>query len=125
MDEAKRDKAGLDDEPPGAEETLRGLEARLMHASLAAERLMREAATRVGAEGAGEAGESPLRAQDIELLASLWERIKDLVPPELQRRVSDALRELLLAVRALIDWYLARVERDRPQRSEVKDIPIL
>ena len=39
--------------------------------------------------------------------------------------VTDLGDELLLAVRALIDWYLARMERDRPERSEVKDIPIL
>ena len=36
-----------------------------------------------------------------------------------------ALRELLLALRALIDWYLERLERRREQSVEVQDIPIL
>jgi hypothetical protein len=50
--------------------------------------------------------------------------LRDLVPPELQRRLAEALRELLLAVRALIDWYLDRLERGPPAPVEVQDIPI-
>jgi hypothetical protein len=46
------------------------------------------------------------------------------VPPELQRRLAVALRELLLALRALIDWYLERAERRGAAPSEVQDIPI-
>jgi hypothetical protein len=43
----------------------------------------------------------------------------------LRRRLGDAVRELLTAVRALIDWYLERVERPAPSASDVRDIPIL
>ncbi len=35
------------------------------------------------------------------------------------------MRELLLALRALIDWYLERVEQRRREPAEVQDIPIL
>jgi hypothetical protein len=65
------------------------------------------------------------RAGDLELLANLLQSLRDLIPPELQRRLAEALRELLLALRALIDWYLERVEQRRRTPAEVQDIPIL
>ena len=37
--------------------------------------------------------------------------LRDLVPSDLQRRLVEAIREVLLAVRALIDWYLERIEQ--------------
>jgi hypothetical protein len=116
-----------------AEESLRGLEARLAKASEAAERLMREAAERVGDERPPEAGwqapgtDSPrgiLRLEDLELLGTILDRVRDLIPPELQRRLAEAFRELLLALRALIDWYLERVEQRRASPPKVSDIPI-
>jgi hypothetical protein len=45
------------------------------------------------------------------------------VPPELTRRLADALRELLLAIRAILDWYIARLEPPEADR-EVEDIPV-
>ena len=55
----------------------------------------------------------------FEMLASL----RRAVPPELQEQIVTLQRELLLTVRALIDWYLERL--DEPDRSpEVEDIPI-
>ncbi len=41
--------------------------------------------------------------------SQLLQALRDLIPPELQRRLAEALRELLLALRALIDWYLERL----------------
>ena len=64
------------------------------------------------------------RHRDLEVLVGLVGSLRELVPPELQRRLSEAMRELLLAVRALIDWYLERVERRPPEPAEVEDIPI-
>jgi hypothetical protein len=55
---------------------------------------------------------------------SVVSSLRELVPAELERRLSEALRELLLAIRALIDWYLERAERERPEATEVEDIPI-
>ena len=62
---------------------------------------------------------------DLDPLVGLIQAMRDLVPPELQRRLVVALRELLLAVRALIDWYLERLEQRREHVSEIQDIPIL
>ena len=62
---------------------------------------------------------------DIDPFVALVQALRELVPPDLQRRLIGALRELLLALRALIDWYLERLERRREQAVEVQDIPIL
>ena len=52
--------------------------------------------------------------------------MRDAVPAELSRQLAEALRELLLALRALIDWYLERLGDRRPARArvEVEDIPL-
>jgi hypothetical protein len=64
-------------------------------------------------------------ASDLDPFVTLVQALRDLIPAELQRRLAAALRELLLALRALIDWYLERLERRRDQAVEVQDIPIL
>jgi hypothetical protein len=51
--------------------------------------------------------------------------LRDLVPPELQRRLAEAVRELLVAIRALLDWYIERLEREQTTASDAEDIPIL
>src|SRR5437588_6611406 len=136
---------------PSGDDMLRNLEARLDQASQAAERLLAEATARAAAAGqasdaaaadkasdtaaAGNAGDSPPAAgwqapeaeapgsgHDLELLIGLIGSMRDLVPPELQRRLAVALRELLLALRALIDWYLERAERRCPAPSDVQAI---
>jgi hypothetical protein len=116
-----------------SQDTLRRLEERLDRASAAAERLMAQAER---ASGAGRkpppAGwqlpeeESSSRSRgELDALVALLQSLRDLIPPELQRRLVDALRELLQAMRAVIDWYLERLERDRGEAAEVQDIPIL
>ena len=62
---------------------------------------------------------------ELDPFVALVQAMRDLIPPELQRRLVAALREMLLALRALIDWYLERLERRRKQSVEVQDIPIL
>jgi hypothetical protein len=133
-----------EDLPGSAEETLRRLEARLDRASAAAERLMAQAAEAAGGEAAGgadpaaggEPGKPPpsgwqipedarSRTDELDPFLALAQALRDLVPPELQRRLAAAIRELLLALRALIDWYLERVEQRRDQAVDVQDIPIL
>jgi hypothetical protein len=141
--------------PGSAEEALRRLEQRLDRASEAAERLMAQAAAAAagaGDPGAGNPGDDPdlqpadspdgepakpppsgwqipedarAATPDLEPFVALVQALRDLIPPELQRRLVAALRELLLALRALIDWYLERLERRREQSVEVQDIPIL
>jgi hypothetical protein len=61
---------------------------------------------------------------DLGQLFALVETARSAVPPELAQQLADAVRELLMALRALIDWYLERLDRPSPEPVEVEDIPI-
>jgi hypothetical protein len=114
-------------------ESLRGIERRLSQASDAAERLIAEAARATRRDGpppagwqapAADAGGSSRRAGELELLISGLRLLTELVPPEVLERLTTALQELLLALRALIDFYIDRLERPRREPGGVQDIPI-
>jgi hypothetical protein len=109
------------------------LRARLDAAHAAAERLVREAeeAARVATRDVPERGwASPEpegereRSPELQALATLIELARGALPPELVRQLAVALRELLLALRALIDYSLERLERPASGTPEVEDIPI-
>jgi hypothetical protein len=122
-----------------ADEALRRLEERLSQASEAAERLIAEAAASGSGGSDPQATAKPppsgwqtprseqdtVQSRDLELLLQVVQSVRDLIPADLQRRLAETLRELLLALRALIDWYLERSEQRRSAASEVQDIPIL
>src|ERR1700730_11091693 len=96
---------------------------RLDRATQEAERLLSEAAARAKRPPpSGWAADEDGRTEP-DPLASVVESRGELVPPDLQRRLAEALRELLLAVRALIDWYIERLDRRRAEPDEVEDIP--
>jgi hypothetical protein len=119
-------------DPSTSDDPLRRLEQRLDRASEAAERLIAEARAEAGRAGqpppAGwqspkdESEQAP--GGDLELLAQMIQSVRDLIPPELQRRLAEALRELLMALRAVIDFYLERLDHRRESSAEVEDIPI-
>ena len=121
------------------EDALRAVRAHLDDAHAAAERLVREAQEQAEAAG-GEperervpprgwqtpgAGAAPA-APDLQALLALLDAVRDAVPAELSRQLAEALRELLLALRALLDWYIERLGEPAPGRSqvEVEDIPL-
>jgi len=116
-----------------SDDPLSRLEARLDRASEAAERLIAEAAEAAvrrpppaGWQRVQEDGEGRPAALtgELELLLEAVHALRDRIPPDLQRRLGEALRELLLAIRALIDWYLERTAQQRREPAEVQDIPI-
>ncbi len=73
---------------------------------------------RAGA-GAGQRGAIP----DFTPLIAIVEALRRAIPHELQEQFNALQRELLLTVRALIDWYLDRL--DKPELApQVEDIPI-
>lgn len=115
--------------PGDPADAVRRLQERLDQASAHAERLISEAAAArrpppAGWQSPGADDQRPPLAGDLELLTQLMQSLRELVPPELERRLADALRELLLAVRALIDFYLERLSRRGTEPTEVEDIPI-
>lgn len=127
--------AGAAGKRPTPDDPLARLERRLDRASDAAERLISEAAQaalrRTPPAGwqapepePGQEGEAGGGRADVEVLLEALRAVRDRIPPDLQRRLGEALRELLLALRALIDWYLERTERRRREPAEVQDIPI-
>jgi hypothetical protein len=58
-------------------------------------------------------------------LTALVDAVRGAIPPELAERVASVLREVLLAIRAVVDFALERMEARRRAPVEVQDIPIL
>src|SRR5437764_15481435 len=99
------------EEAPEGANALRRLEDRLDRASDAAQRLLTEAAERVEEPRAGEAppagkpppagwqapsdGDARTWHHDLDRLLAAVALIQDAIPPDLQRRLAEALRELL------------------------------
>lgn len=69
---------------------------------------------------------------ELATVVALLDSLRGAIPAELTTQLAEALREVLVAVRALIDWYIDRLERfapgvsGRPDGAEprVRDIPI-
>jgi hypothetical protein len=122
-------------------ETLRRLEERLERASERAERLIDGAAAEQARGGPhlqqgehkpppagwqvprdGQPASSP--TAEFDALVNSARSLRELVPPEVAQRLAEALKEVLVAIRALIDWYIERLDRRPAPPPEVKDIPI-
>jgi hypothetical protein len=126
------------DDSEFSDDPLSRLGERLDRASEAAERLFAQAADRATRKpppagwqqpepdaGDGRRRADSLLAGEVELVLGVLASLRDRIPPELQQGLADALREVLLALRSLIDWYLEHSERRRSEPVEVQDIPIL
>jgi hypothetical protein len=62
-------------------------------------------------------------ALDPAALFVLLDGLRRVVPRELESQLTNLIREFLLTLRSLIDWYLDRL--DQPSREpRVEDIPI-
>lgn len=108
-------------------EALRELEDRLGKASEEAERLISEAQPKpppAGWQARAEDRSSPTVSNELDALLSAVRSLRDLVPPEVAQRLAEALKEVLLALRGLIDYYIERLERRREEPRAVEDIPI-
>ena len=65
----------------------------------------------------------PPRGFDPSSLFLVLDGLRRAAPRELQGQLTEVIREFLLTLRSLIDWYLERL--DRPRREpEVENIPI-
>ncbi len=95
------------------------LRERVHAAQAAAERLAGEAR-----QHASELPPRPEARDELDALVALLRALRELVPPELQQQLSDVIRNVLLLLRALIDYWVARLDAPRPAAVEVQDIPI-
>lgn len=102
----------------------------------AAEKLVREAQRRAE-EAAWEAAGSvppngwssgpqppPSAFGDLGALIRFVDGLRGQLPPELARQLADALRELLVSIRAVLDYTIERLDRPSSGEREVEDIPI-
>ena len=104
-----------------------------------AERLVRDATERAQATARERSAQVPPRGfdaperepgggsgafADLSALAGLLELARGSLPPELSRQVVQALRELLIALRAVLDYSIERLEPGETAAVQVEDIPI-
>jgi hypothetical protein len=68
-------------------------------------------------------GGGPRSSFDPAALFVLLDGLRRVVPRELEGQLTNVIREFLLTLRALIDWYLERLDRP-PREPRVEDIPI-
>jgi hypothetical protein len=66
---------------------------------------------------------TPGAGPDLSSLFLLLDGLRRAAPVELQERVTALVREVLLTLRSLIDWYLERLDQPAA-KPEVEDIPI-
>jgi hypothetical protein len=133
-------------------EALQALRERLQATQEAAQRLAEEAAEEARARAAGgpegSAGPAdpgdrregrpppagwdvPRRAGDahaeIDALLALLAQLRDLLPPELRAQLAELARQILVFVRAVLDWWIERMDGGVARgggRDDVEDIPI-
>ena len=123
-------------EPAPDRDALEAVRAHLDDAHAAAERLVQEAQRQAeeaatqdipprGWESAARAAPQA-GASDLHTVVALLDALRRAVPPDLSRQLAEAVRDLLLAVRAVIDWYLEKLGDRRPGSAspEVEDIPL-
>ena len=69
--------------------------------------------------------EEPAPTFDLSQIAALVESLRGVVPADLSRQLADTLRELLIALRAVLDYSIDRLEPGQePPSATVEDIPI-
>lgn len=120
----------------GAEErdpALAALREQLEGAQDAARRLAREAAEAglrarrppPGGWSSASGPAGPPSDGELTALLELAGQLREAIPVELWERLVAVVRELLLAVRALLDYAVDQLEERRATPVEVQDIPIV
>jgi len=126
--------------PDRPDDPLEELRQRIQATQDAAERLAREASDARETHRAG--GEPPegwrteadheARTGELHALVTLLDSLRGLIPSELQAQLTEVVRQVLLLVRALIDWLVERLDVGNAQGGrmrgadgpDVQDIPI-
>ncbi len=121
---------------------LEALREQIRAATDAAERLVRDTARRpaqpeppppqrspggVPSSGWAKPAAEEETAAEIQALAHLVGSLREVLPAEIQEQLTEVVRQLLVLLRALIDFALSRMEQATPGHRpspEVEDIPI-
>lgn len=126
---------------PETDDPYEALRARIRATQDAVDRLARETAEARGAPlgDAGEPGEGgtepgpaagpPPSGQDaheeIRALVALVELLRDVLPPELRAQLAELVRQLLILLRAILDWWIERIEPVRAGGGRPPDPPVV
>jgi hypothetical protein len=114
-------------------EALQALRERLEATQEAAQRLAEDAVRETGDRPPPSGWDVPRSAErandEIDALIAVVGSIRDLLPPELRAQLAEIVRQILVFVRAVLDWWIDRVERESASgregsRDDVEDIPI-
>jgi hypothetical protein len=104
------------------------LRARIRATADAAERLSFEAAGGGDSDPRERARRADETTEEARALVALVQMLRDLLPDELRQQVMELVRQVLTLLRAVIDWYLARLEPGAGERRAaapvVEDIPL-
>jgi hypothetical protein len=106
------------------------LRERIRSTADAAERLSFAGASVAGGGGweSSRARRADEATQEAQALVALVQLLRDLLPEELRQQVMDLVRQVLKLLRAVLDFYLARLEPSTAQRATrapvVEDIPL-
>lgn len=107
-------------EPTSPTDPLSELRDQIRATTQAAERLAAETADARAQEvppaGWATPADQAERQQELQALVGLVDALRDLVPDELKAQVRDVLRQLLVLTRALIDWWVERMDAPAPAR---------
>ena len=112
---------------PDPLEAMREAERLVREATERAEAIAREGARHVPPRGFDVPGRERAAEAfpDLAALTGLLELGKQSLPPELSRQLAQALRELLIAMRAVLDYSINRLEPGEPPAGpQVEDIPV-
>jgi hypothetical protein len=123
--------------PPSEPDALAALRERLERTQQAAQKLAEDAARERDAARAGDkpppnGWDVPHSAEtagtEVDALVALLTTMRDVLPPELRAQLAELARQILVFVRAVLDWWIGRLEQgpqDPPApRGDVEDIPI-
>ena len=115
-----------------AADPLADLRERLEATRQAAEKLAGEAAGAASADARGEQPPEGWRTQaerdgtrdDAAAFLDLLATLSRIVPEELRAQLAEVVRQVLLLVRALIDWVVQQLPQAQGQDRVVRDIPV-
>lgn len=122
---------------PETDDPYEALRARIKATQDAVDRLAEDttrARESAGQDGSGgrpppSSGPPGEEAQDeIRALVALVELLRDVLPPELRSQLAELIRQLLILVRAILDWWIERIGQpgrsDHPDPIFVEDIQV-
>lgn len=117
---------------PAEDDALQALRDRVRATQDAVERLATE--TRAAAEQPGGTRQarhegvpdaSEQTTGELQALVALVEMLRGLLPAELQAQLTELVRQLLLLVRGILDWWIDRIDSRPPAPAvEVEDIEV-